>query len=107
MMKVRMGIDVGGTCKAVAIDQRDHGCIGRILGQDHPRRQGGRCHRRCAGVQNCLKESDIDPRMLSLSPTPPTWATNALIEATLPAQVGVIGIGGRPRRLDRQGADES
>lgn len=92
-VKVRMGIDVGGThTKAVAIDNATHEIIGKSsVKTTHDDKLGV-----AAGVvkafQNCLAENGISPEDVIFVAHSTTQATNALVEGDV-ATVGVVGVG--------------
>lgn len=91
-VKVRMGIDVGGThTKAVAINNQTHEIIGKSsVKTTHSDIKGV-----AAGVVksflNCLNENNISPEDVVFVAHSTTQATNALIEGDV-AVVGILGM---------------
>jgi N-methylhydantoinase A/oxoprolinase/acetone carboxylase beta subunit len=102
-MKVRIGIDVGGTfTDVVLIDQRSQELIGQLkLPTTHAAREGV-----ALGIVNALEcameKFNIGPDDVSFIAHSTTQATNALLEGDV-AEVGVIGLGsGIESRLARR-----
>ena len=103
-MKVRIGIDVGGTfTDAVAINNENYEIIGMIkVPTTHTAEQGV-----AAGIIEALHEiiteCDIDPEDVLFIAHGTTQATNALLEGDV-CKVGIItlgaGVGGSKSKLD-------
>jgi len=92
-MKVRIGIDVGGThTKAVAIDADSNEILSKgtvMTTHHHPR---GVAQGVIDAFRRCLENGHIDPSDVIFIAHSTTQATNALLEGDT-ASVGVIGIG--------------
>lgn len=92
-VKVRMGIDVGGThTKAVAIDNATHEIIGKSSVKTTHDDQLGVAAGVVKAFQNCLAENGISPEDVIFVAHSTTQATNALVEGDV-ATVGVVGVG--------------
>ncbi|MGE0127229.1 MAG: hydantoinase/oxoprolinase family protein [Blastocatellales bacterium] len=92
-MKVRIGIDVGGTfTDVVVIDSQTHELVGQLkLPTTHSAREGV-----ALGIVNALERAmekfDLKPDDVAFIAHSTTQATNALLEGDV-AEVGVIGVG--------------
>ena len=92
-MKVRIGIDVGGThTKAVAIDAETNEILSKgsvMTTHHHPR---GVAQGVVDAFHRCLSNGHVDPQDVIFIAHSTTQATNALLEGDT-AVVGVVGIG--------------
>lgn len=92
-MRVRIGIDVGGTfTDVVVIDSNSHELVGQLkLPTTHAAREGV-----ALGIVTALRHAmerfDLKPADVAFIAHSTTQATNALLEGDV-ARVGVIGIG--------------
>ena len=103
-----MGIDVGGThTKAVAIDNATHEIIGKSSVKTTHDDKAGVATGVVQAFKNCLKENDIDPKDVIFVAHSTTQATNAPDRGRRCTGRCHRHRRQRPRRLDRQGADES
>ena len=102
-MKVRIGIDVGGTfTDVVVIDQQTRRLIGQLkLPTTHDAREGVALGI-VSALERAMSEFGLAPEDVSFIAHSTTQATNALLEGDV-AQVGVLGIGkGIEGRLARR-----
>ena len=95
-MKVRIGIDVGGTfTDVVVIDNESHRLVGQLkLPTTHAAREGVALGIVTA-LERAMAEFDLGPDDVAFIAHSTTQATNALLEGDV-ARVGIIGIGGGP-----------
>lgn len=92
-MKVRIGIDVGGTfTDVVVIDQQSHELVGQLkLPTTHVAREGVALGIVTA-LERAMEEFSLKPEDVAFIAHSTTQATNALLEGDV-AAVGVVGIG--------------
>lgn len=92
-MKVRIGIDVGGTfTDVVVIDQQSHELIGQLkLPTTHQAREGVALGIVTA-LEHAMEKFALQPEDVAFIAHSTTQATNALLEGDV-ATVGVVGIG--------------
>ncbi len=93
-MKLRLGIDVGGTfTDVVAVDASSRAMVASVkvpTSHDHP---DGVAAGIVAGLERLLGEHAIDPASIAFIAHSTTQATNALLEGDV-ARVGVVTLGG-------------
>ncbi|MEP7339369.1 MAG: hydantoinase/oxoprolinase family protein [Acidobacteriota bacterium] len=92
-MKVRIGIDVGGTfTDVVVIDSQSHELVGQLkLPTTHAAREGVAMGI-VSALERAMAEFDLKAEDVAFIAHSTTQATNALLEGDV-AEVGVIGIG--------------
>src|ERR1051326_539179 len=92
-MKVRIGIDVGGTfTDVVVIDSQSHELVGQLkLPTTHAAREGVALGI-VSALERAMAEFDLKAEDVAFIAHSTTQATNALLEGDV-AEVGVIGIG--------------
>ncbi len=92
-MKVRIGIDVGGTfTDVVVIDGQSHELIGQLkLPTTHSAKEGV-ARGIVVALQRAMETFDLKPADVSFIAHSTTQATNALLEGDV-AEVGVVGVG--------------
>jgi N-methylhydantoinase A/oxoprolinase/acetone carboxylase beta subunit len=92
-MKVRIGIDVGGTfTDVVVIDQQTHELVGQLkLPTTHSARQGVALGI-VSALERAMEKFELQPDDVTFIAHSTTQATNALLEGDV-AEVGVIGAG--------------
>ncbi len=92
-MKVRIGIDVGGTfTDVVVIDSQSHELVGQLkLPTSHSAKEGVALGIVTA-LERAMTEFSLKPEDVAFIAHSTTQATNALLEGDV-AEVGVVGIG--------------
>jgi N-methylhydantoinase A/oxoprolinase/acetone carboxylase beta subunit len=94
-MKVRIGIDVGGTfTDVVVIDGQTHELVGQLkLPTTHSAREGV-APGIVTALERAMEEFGLQPDDVAFIAHSATQATNALLEGDV-AEVGVAGVGER------------
>ncbi|MGH9838165.1 MAG: hydantoinase/oxoprolinase N-terminal domain-containing protein [Blastocatellia bacterium] len=92
-MKVRIGIDVGGTfTDVVVIDRQSHDLVGQLkIPTTHSAKEGV-ARGIVAALERAMETFDLKPADVSFIAHSTTQATNALLEGDV-AEVGVVGVG--------------
>jgi N-methylhydantoinase A/oxoprolinase/acetone carboxylase beta subunit len=92
VLKLRVGIDVGGTfTDVVAIDAATRELVARVKVPTTHDAPGGVAEGIVAGIERLLADSDVDSARVAFIAHSTTQATNALLEGDL-ARVGVLGL---------------
>lgn len=98
-MKVRIGIDVGGTfTDAVVLDNDTFELIGYLKVPTTHTAKEGVAKGIIEAVDKVIKKYDISPEDVTFIAHGTTQATNALLEGDV-AQVGIVGIGSGSERI--------
>lgn len=92
-MKVRIGIDVGGTfTDVVVIDSQSHELVGQLKFPTSHAAKEGVALGIVTALERAMEEFNLKPEDVAFIAHSTTQATNALLEGDV-AEIGVIGIG--------------